>query len=471
MENNIANSRGKSIEQAGGLLMAFRKFFPTLPLRSLLACIFVFVAAGCDSGPGSAEWSASSLASTVKELKANGINASAGTYFMPGLGNDASYLGIRLESTIKDRPMPRLQVGMSDNERNAIAAEQDAIRKANRLVLKEAAQRDFEVLARLLRDKEIPLLRFSGPGASYIVPYLSTLQCKSLGLWLDFAPGDNLRDLPALKSVYVDGGHKIDGSVVLPQVEDVAIVGASTPVLFSLEPVTSAFPNMRSLTIPGRAVPIDYGAVKFPASLTGFSITSGGNPVINAYNLNGAKNLPGITRINGVPVDTFDPVKNLTPEQLVQYNAIPAHIWAEKRFAAFLALAQPEKSGGSVPLRGKIMLHAQGDFLPQEVREGVDERLRNAMTENADECDVLVVIATQEYQRPDLRWVGDSAPVIDTITVMRIFSKNGENEAHAVFFEPKLSNVTEDQKERNARYLATGVWGEMELLFKKGNAE
>lgn len=461
MENNIANSRGKSIEQAGGLLMAFRKFFPTLPLRSLLACIFVFVAAGCDSGPGRTEWSASSLEKMVKELQANGIDASAAKTSLFGKKNNFLYLNINLKNKNMRRPGPV----------------SDAMFKADRLAMQQSVQKDFEIIARVLRDRDVPLLKFSGHGSLYSLKYVSTLQCKYLGLWVESLRYENapdaaklLSDVPALKRLYINDGTGITG-ITFPLVDDVFIGSLSFPALFKIETLMCAFPNMRSLTLPGRAAPIDYGAVKFPASLAGFSITSGGNPVINAYNLNGAKNLPGITRINGVPVDTFDPVKNLTPEQLVQYNAIPAHIWAEKRFAAFLALAQPEKSGGSVPLRGKIMLHAQGDFLPQEVREGVDERLRNAMTENADECDVLVVIATQEYQRPDLRWVGDSAPVIDTITVMRIFSKNGENEAHAVFFEPKLSNVTEDQKERNARYLATGVWGEMELLFKKGNAE
>lgn len=442
--------------------------FPTIVIFILLAYCLSALVSGCNSGPGRTEWVASDLTRVVEKLKAEGINASVGKHFMFGLKNDALYLNIRFDSKTRIPPMvPRLQPGMSAAERNAIAAEQDAIEEANRLALKEAAQRDFEVLSQVLRDKDIPLMQFSGPGTRFVSP--SALQCKSLGLFITPGEREDLRAMPVLKRVFVGYGFEFDGSVALPQVEDVVITGVTIPALFSLEPLISAFPNMRSLTLPDSIPVIDFNAVKLPASLTAFSLTSGSSPVLRAYNLNGVKNLPGITHINGTPAETFEPCKNLTPEQLAQYNAIPSHIWAEKRFPEFLA--QPQTSKGSVPLRGKIMLHAQGSFLSLKAREGVDERLRNAMTENADECDVLVVIATQVHQAHYLKWIGDSTPVMVRSTGMYIFSKNGECEAHTLFYDPTYADIPEDQKERNARYRASGVWGEMELLFKKANPD
>lgn len=452
-----------------------KRNFRTL-LHGLLTCFFAFAVSGCDSGKSRTEWSASSLASIVKELKANGIDASAGNIYAPG-GQNTLCLDIRLEDK-NQRKMPFYTTSpFSDEDRAFRSAERDAIFEANKLDLQESVKKDFEVISRVLQGKEIPLLRFSGFGSSYAFPYYSTLQCKYLGLEVDTLNFEGrpdsakiLSDMPALKRLHIPDGTIIAG-ITLPLVEDVSIDGLRLPRLFKIESVGHAFPNMRSLTLPNGVLPIDYGAAKFPASLTSFSIAAGSSTLINAYNLNGAKKMPSITRINGIPAGEFDPVKDFTPEQLTRYNAIPSHIWAEKRFAAFRD--QPEKNYGSVPLCGKIMLHTPGGFLPQKMPEGLDERLRNSMTENADECDVLIVIATETAYDPFARELGrpGSGPVAYNVTHMYILSRDGVCEVHSLNFKPPVGGISEEQRQRNARNRASGGWGELELLFKKANDE
>jgi len=469
--------------------MYLRKKVSLTLLRGLLACFFAFVVCGCSRGPTRTEWSASDLESMVKELKANGINASSEKihlnnvlYFDKSTGKiyarDTLYLDICLENK-NEIKMPFYKDIPSRDEIDARRTERNAIYEANKLALQEAVQKDFEIIGRVLRGKKIPLLKFSGPGQFGILSRVSTLECQYLGLWLNFDPDPDslkiLRDMPALKRLYVNDGNTLQRFLELPQVEDVSIEILSSPTFFKIESVARAFPNIRSLTLPYSVPPIDYGAAKFPASLTTFNIplTQGNNPIISAYNLNGAKNLPGITHINSFPKGEFDPLKNFTPEQRTQYNAIPAHIWAEKRFAAFRD--QPQKKFGPVPLRGKIMLHAEGSFLPLKAYEGLDERLRNALTEDPDECDVLIVIATTAVRAIGVKRLGEpdgtNNPVFHGVTSIYLLSRNGECETHAVFFEPPLAGISEEQHQRNVRYRTSGAWGEIELLFKKANPE
>lgn len=434
-------------------------------IRGLLVFYFVFMTTGCDSGSTHTEWSASSLESVVKELQANGIDASAAKTHLFGEDNNFLYLNINLKDKNMRRPGPV----------------SNAMFEADRRAMQLSVQKDFEIIASVLRDKEVPLLKFSGHGSLYSLSHVSTLQCKYLGLWIEGLRYENnpdgaelLSDVPALKRLYINDGNGATG-ITLPLVDDVFIGSLSVPALFKIETVVHSFPNIQSLTLPHTIPPIDFELVKFPPSLKAINITQGGSRTLTAYNLNMLKSIPAITHINGIPAGAFDPVKNLTPEQLVGYNAIQSHLWAEKRFAAFSG--QPQKSYGSVPLRGKIMLHAKGDFLPQKVWEGVDTRLRDALTENADECDVLVVIASRQIQEkretPDgVQWVGDQgSPVMSTSAGLYMLSRNGECEYHSLYFNPRLGVVPEEQKERNARYQAIGVWGELELLFKKANPD
>ena len=432
-------------------------------LRTLVVFLFALMVGGCTSSPED-QWSESSLNRVVKELQDNGIDASSSA--INTIGNGKSPLYLRIHFTNKNvLPMPVFRRGMTQEEHNAFTAERNRVHAANEVTLQQSVANDFAVIQRVLRGKAIPLLSVDNG-----FEHLATLECTYLGLY-NVPLLEDFRQLPTLKRLYVHDGNSINGKTVLPQVEDVAINMVSSPAFFNMAAVGHAFPNMRSLTLPDGIPPQDMSVATFPTSLKAFSITNGSTPLTNAYLLASAKKLPGITHMQGIAADKFDPVATFTPEQHTRYNAIPAHLWAEKQFAA--AQSAPEQNYGSVPLRGKILVHGQGDFLPQEVPESVSAALRNGLTENAEECDVLVVVASQSVMEKDVKRVGGSgysdSQAYHHVTILHLFSRNGKRESHIIFYKPPLTQIPEEQEQRNARYQANGIWGEMELLFTKTN--
>jgi len=350
----------------------FRKF-PNMALQAGLALLILLLVAGkglCGE-PDKLFWNMSKLRDTEKVLRKNGLDVREE----------------RPDTPERDRTL-RL--------------------KLNRETMLEK----FDAFARLTRGETIPRMVFlcDSPNNSAlwdIMPNFPKLRCANLGLDLPFAPKGAdlapLSEMTCLKRLFTPADN-LEMLPELPQVQDLVLQGR--PMFISLSPalIWARFPNLARLTISNDMPCLDFSMVKTPASLTEFAIWPDTPPagdyrdVLSAYNLNAAKKIPSIQRINGIPAMEFDPLARLTPAQREEYAALPGYLMAE---SAFASSSLRKDSGQNVTLRGKIAVYELGAYKNMEYK-GNNRNLRAVLVQDPRTCATLVFYSSKIHMiRPN----------------------------------------------------------------------